>query len=118
MTTVSIEPKWMVVANVKRETEHGTGGSEKELGLKHFSPGTKVYLYLRHDDRVEVFGRHRGGSRLVKLVVQLRHLENFRVKLAYDPRVLWLSGTEEEAKNMLGAALAWTRVDAASEVAP
>jgi hypothetical protein len=98
-----IQPRWFVVANVKQETTHGTGGADVQHGLKHFSGGTKVYLGLKMQLSVEVLGRHRGGARLVKLVLPARHLENFRVKLVYDPKVIaaarWFpKDTEESAK--------------------
>jgi len=107
------EPKWMVIANVKRETTHGTGRADVESGLKHFSPGTKVYVTRTMHDRAHVLGRHRGGSRLVSMVVELRHLENFRAKLVYDPGVLgnWDAAplSESDAQDYLARAIAGSR---------
>ena len=79
---------WCVVANVAKETAHGDGGQDVEDGLKHFSPGTKVWIPMPRwagvgPERTAVIGRHRGSRRCISIVVALRHLENFRVRGVY-----------------------------------
>lgn len=78
---------WGVTANVRAVTRHGPGGEQTEVGLKHFAPGTKVWVLPHRWDpgheRVRTIGRHRGGSRLVRLIMPVRHLENFRVAGVY-----------------------------------
>lgn len=72
---------WCVVANVET------------VGLKHFSPGTKVWVLPPQwgdgGESVFVIGRHRGRGhgRLVRMVVERRHLTNFRVRGVYRPAV-------------------------------
>ncbi len=82
---------WYVVANVKRATMVGPEGGKPESGLRHFSPGTKVYIgatmWGDGGERVTVLGRHRGGAKLVEMVIQSRHLENFRPKDDFHPHV-------------------------------
>ncbi|RSM84601.1 hypothetical protein DMH04_21070 [Kibdelosporangium aridum] len=81
-----------MVANVAARTSHGPGGQEVQIGLKHFSPGTKLWLVSPFwgygGDRIEVLGRHRGSRRLARIVVERRHLTNFRVQGVYSPSVL------------------------------
>ncbi|QKG20438.1 hypothetical protein [Actinomadura verrucosospora] len=82
-----------VVANVARETESGEGGLEIRSGLRHFSGGTKLWVLPPQwgdgGEAVVVAGRHRGrrGGH-VRMVVQRRHLENFRVKGIYHPGLM------------------------------
>ncbi|MGI5292746.1 hypothetical protein ACQEVF_56875 [Nonomuraea polychroma] len=82
---------WCVVANVAEEIPFGEGGAEVRHGLKHFSAGAKVWvLPPQWGDGWEqaiVVGRHRGAQRLVRMVVPMRHLTNFRVREVYSPAV-------------------------------
>lgn len=84
---------WCVVANVAAETYHGDGGQDVQQGLKHFSPGAKLWVIRPQwgdSDEVLVIGRHRGGGRrrrLTRIVVPRAHLVNFRVRGVYDPAV-------------------------------
>lgn len=102
------ELRWCVVANVAALTSHGPGGQDVRTGLKHFSPGTKLWLVSPFwgygGDRIEVLGRHRGGRRLVRMVVERRHLTNFRVQGVYSPAVLRELGSawpvKEEAERI------------------
>jgi hypothetical protein len=99
------EPVWCVVANIAEDIPFG----EKHLiqkGTKHFSPGTKIYCYPPLWDTykgIQVIGRHRGSKQFVTMVVNLKWLENCRVKLVYNPHILkelgkhW-DGTEESKK--------------------
>jgi hypothetical protein len=101
---------WCLVANVARETAHGDAGLDIQPGLKHFSPGAKLWVLpqyqSRHSlDRLVTIGRHRGSSRYIRIVTERRHLENFRVQGVYSPAVhhamkympLWQ--TREEAEH-------------------
>lgn len=82
---------WAVTANVSAETGHGLGGKSVASGLRHFSPGTKVWVLPAQwgDGREQalVVGRHRGSRRFARLVVVLAHLEDFRVESIYSPAV-------------------------------
>ncbi len=71
---------WCVVANVAAD------------GLKHFSPGTKVWVLPPQwgdgGQDVVVVGRHRGSPGPVsQMVVPRVHLTNFRVRGVYQPAV-------------------------------
>ncbi len=82
------DPIWCLVANVAKEIEFG---EEKQIksGIKHFPAGAKVYCFppLWGDgyERIKVIGRHRGSHRYATMVVQSKHLTNWRAKLVYSP---------------------------------
>jgi hypothetical protein len=83
---------WSVVANVCAETRYGVGDALVRPGVKHFPPGTKVWVLPAQwgdaSDRALVVGRHRGAPRrFVQMVVPLEHLANFRVEGVYSPAV-------------------------------
>jgi hypothetical protein len=117
------EPQWCLVANVREWTRRGVGGQEIQSGTKHFSPGTKVYCCPPGWDqslvlRANVLGRHRGGSKLVHMVIAAKHLTNWRPKLTYDPRILlspyesWRSplwGSDEQARVNVERWAEWLR---------
>jgi hypothetical protein len=82
-----------VVANVREETAQGEGGLEIRRGIKHFSGGAKVWVLPPQwgdgGDQVFVVGRHRGNrSGFIRIVVDSRHLENYRVRGIYSPALL------------------------------
>lgn len=85
---------WCVVANVAEVTRHGHGGADEQRGLKHFTAGAKVWvLPPQWGDGGEspfVVGHHRGGAHrgYVRMVVERRHLTNFRVRGIYSPVVI------------------------------
>ncbi len=83
---------WAVVANVVREARHGPGGEVTTQGLRHFAPGTKVWvLPAQWGDgwhSAVLVGRHRGSRRFAQMVVPLWHLENFRTQGVYSPAVM------------------------------
>lgn len=83
---------WAVVANVRSETRYGEGDALVRRGVKHFPPGTKVWVlpvqWGDGWDRALVVGRHRGAPRrYAQMVVPLEHLEDFRVEAVYSPAV-------------------------------
>lgn len=105
VATSSHEPRWCVVANVVDERLHGSEG-EHRRGTKHFSAGTKVYLVSAYwgmgGETVTVLGRARRPKRWITVDVRAVVLENWRVKLIYEPAVLRRLGdrehfTEDEA---------------------
>ena len=84
---------WCVVANVSPETAHGEAGMELRRGLKHFKAGAKVWVLPAQwgdgGERLVVIGHHRANHvKYLSLVVERRHLENFRVRGVYSPAVL------------------------------
>ena len=81
-----------VVANVAVETAQGEGGLEIRPGLRHFSPGAKVWVLPPQwgdgGEKVLVVGRHRGSAgHLIRIIVYRRHLTNYRVAAVYSPAV-------------------------------
>jgi hypothetical protein len=88
------EPIWCVVANVVTERPYGPDGAEIRSGTKHFRPGAKLHIIDTYGGMCEyviAIGHHRGSNRYSRMVVSVRHLENFRVKLAYSPQVIRLA---------------------------
>lgn len=107
------ESVWCVVANVVTERGYGPNGTEFRFGTKHFRPGAKLQIidaYAGTCENVIAIGHHRGSNRYCKMVVSIRHLENFRVKLVYSPEVVRLANehfatgspawSEQEARQM------------------
>ena len=89
----STDPVWCVVANVVTERAFGPRGAETRRGTKHFAAEAKVHIidaFPGMCEAVVAIGHHRGSNRFAKLVMDIHHLENFRVKLAYSPTVLRL----------------------------
>lgn len=61
-------------------------GEEKEIrrGTKHFSPGTKVYLFPEYGGNgyldMHVYGLHRKSKRKILMVIRSYMIKNVRVK--------------------------------------
>src|SRR4051794_22004055 len=98
VATGSADGIWCVVANIKREHPYGSGGDETRVGTRQFRGGTKVFIagcYAGTCDGVIAIGLHRKSRRFITCVVNVNHLENFRAKLVYHPRVLELIRKDE-----------------------
>jgi hypothetical protein len=71
-------------------------------------------------ENVIAIGHHRGSNQYSRMVVSVRHLENFRVKLAYSPEVIRLANehfaigatawSEQEALQMCEALSKWKQL--------
>ena len=102
----SLEPAgdagvWCVVANVIREHGYGPADRETRIGTRQFRGGTKVYIagcYPGMCDSVVAIGLHRKSRRFIVCVVNVKYVENFRVKLVYSPRVLELIRNDERCR--------------------
>lgn len=86
-----LEWVWCLVGNVV--DEHPWGEDHAIVhGTKHFSPGTKVYVQRVRwgwpHDSATVVGRHRGGKKLVKLIMRANLIENWRCQKVFSPTVL------------------------------
>jgi hypothetical protein len=82
---------WTAEANVVSERPFGPGGAEMRPASKHFAPGAKVYIidwFPGTCSRVVVVGLNRKTKRMMKLVVAVELLENFRAKVCYVPAVI------------------------------
>ncbi len=63
---------------------------ETHKGSKQFSPGTKVYIidwYAGMCKDITVIGLSRDKKKLITIVIRAEWIENFRVKLCYNPKV-------------------------------
>jgi hypothetical protein len=82
--------EWCLVANVISEQPFGEN-HEIQYGTKHFSPNTKVYCsaptWGDGYERIVVAGRHRGSSRLVKMIIHEKRLTNWRARYVYLPKI-------------------------------
>ncbi|MEH2237594.1 ankyrin repeat domain-containing protein [Nostoc sp.] len=82
--------EWYLVANVISEQPFGEN-HEIRYGTKHFSPNTKVYCsaptWGDGYEKIVVAGRHRGSSRLVKMVIHEKRLTNWRARYVYLPKL-------------------------------
>lgn len=69
-------------------------GVDKEVrrGTKHFKPNTKVYCFPEYagmgHESMAVLGRARESGRFIKIVIQTKYIQNFRVKDVYSPLIL------------------------------
>lgn len=83
-------PLWTLVANIKQGISHGQGKLQTRYGTKQFSPGTKVYIidwYAGMCQAITVIGLSRDTKKLITIVIRAEWIENFRVKLCYNPKV-------------------------------
>ncbi|MDR2270276.1 MAG: hypothetical protein LBF27_05155 [Sphingobacterium sp.] len=79
-----------MVANIKQEISYGQGKLQTRYGTKQFSPGTKVYIvdwYAGMCQAITVIGLSRDTKKLITIVIRAEWVENFRLKLCYNPKV-------------------------------
>lgn len=101
-------PVWSVVANVVRSHSFGPGGLQRVSGTKLFRGGSRVVCFPSEwgdgGEHIRVVGHHRHSRKLVACTVRASYLENFRVKLCYDPAIVdrisgfWTSSELDRAK--------------------
>ncbi|WP_333620871.1 hypothetical protein [Sphingobacterium multivorum] len=83
-------PLWTLVANIKQEISYGEEKMETHKGSKQFSPGTKVHIidwYAGMCKDITLIGFSRDTKKLITIVIRAEWIENFRVKLCYNPKV-------------------------------
>ncbi|MEO1435697.1 MAG: hypothetical protein AAFV80_09190 [Bacteroidota bacterium] len=84
------EFEWCIVGNIVDRRYYG---QEKEIrsGTKHFRSGTKVYCIPSFADNayvdIRVIGKHRKNNRRIILIMQTRHIKDFRVRKVYHPKL-------------------------------
>jgi hypothetical protein len=86
-----LQPVWTVTANIVHHRGYGPGGLETKSGTKHFKGGAKVYIidwYAGMCEDVIVVGQHRKSRDFIKVVTRVEFVENLRVKLCYNPKVI------------------------------
>jgi hypothetical protein len=87
-----LDPTKVVCATVMATHQCGKE-SQTPKGTKHFRANAKVFVidaYWGTCDTVTVIGHHRAGGRYAKLDMPIKHLEDFRMGVAYSPTVLEL----------------------------
>jgi len=81
-----------VVANVAREPHLEGHDGEMRLGTKRFAPGAKLYCFPVSwgdgGERLMVYGRHRGGTRLITAIVATKWLTGWRAKRVFKPEIV------------------------------
>lgn len=85
------ESYWTAVGNIIREQPYGPGGTEIRYGTKHFAPGAKVYIidwFAGTCSRIVVIGLHRKSKKIVRLIIDVKLVENLRPKLCYNPAAI------------------------------
>ena len=88
-----ITPIWTVAANVVTERPFGPQGLETKIGTNLFPPKTKVYIidwFAGTCQSVTVVGLSRRPKRFIRTVLRVDTIENFRVKLCYEPKAIEL----------------------------
>ncbi len=84
----SEEFHWCVTANVREKTYNGPE-YEIRSGTKHFAPGAKLYCYFPWDPQyIRGIGKHRNSKRLIDIVIDPKHLTNWRVKRVYNKKII------------------------------
>lgn len=112
---------WCVVANIKRAHPFGPGGLDEKIGTRKFRGGTKVFIagcFPGMCVSVVCIGRQRYSRQLIACVVNVRWVENFRVKMVHHPHVrrmiesneqCWIQ-TQEEAEKWAAAFPRWQQL--------
>lgn len=112
---------WCIVANIKREHPFGPGGEETKVGTRQFRGGTRVYIsgcWPGTCTAVVCIGLQRHTRRFITCTVYVCWVENFRVKLVYQPKVreliesneeCWIR-TQEEAETWASAFPRWQEI--------
>jgi hypothetical protein len=86
-------PRWGLVANVVATRIFGEEHTTKQ-GASQFLGGAKVHYHSAFwgvgGENVTVVGHHRSSHQLIRISMEARHLENWRVKVLYQPALLRL----------------------------
>ncbi|MCI3224326.1 hypothetical protein [Streptomyces sp. NP-1717] len=109
----TVEPRWMIVANVVRWRRYGAGGQELRPGTKVYRGGARVFVISTYpgmgNEDLTTVGQARNTGHWITIDMPTRHLHTFRAKLTYSPAVLRRAGqpfeppTEERARETAAA---------------
>ncbi|MFD9866150.1 hypothetical protein ACFXI8_15385 [Streptomyces niveus] len=88
----TVEPRWMIVANIVRWRRYGAGGQELRPGTKVYRGGARVFVIdtypgMGHED-VTTVGQARNTGHWITIDMPSRHLHTCRARLVYSPAVL------------------------------
>ena len=106
----TVEPKWLITANVVKERSFGPGGLEKRNGVRLFRGGAKVYIIGAHRGMCEdiiVIGHHRRTGKYILAVIKVHHVENIRMTLCYSPAAIRRVGEEYFAVDKIPTKVQW-----------
>ena len=82
---------WCLVGNVVDKHSYGEN-KEIKIGIKQFSPKTKVYCFppLWSDgfERIKVIGRPRKTSRFITVIIESKYVTNWRIQAVYSPHII------------------------------
>jgi hypothetical protein len=95
---------WCIVGNVVEERAYGPGGVETRRGTKHFRPGAKVHIidwYPGGSYAIVVVGQHRRSRSFIKVVMNVNHVENLRVKMIYNPKVIEIASAHADERGVV-----------------
>ncbi len=113
------EAIWCVYANIRTKIPFGEGGELNRIGDKLFRGGTKVYIidwYPGMCENIIVIGMHRKTRKYINATISVKHVENLRVKLTYEPKIIEIIKyhfspspiiSKEKAENMCQVIPGW-----------
>ncbi len=96
--------RWVVVGNICKEIPTGHCYQTTKSGTRLLSGGTKVYIVGGHfgmAERLTVIGRCRHGKNFIFCDIDARYIENLRVKVIYNPKVLNMIDNSDNYKSGL-----------------
>ena len=117
------EWQWCLVGNIVDNREYGEEHTIK-YGTKQFRPNAKVFINLIYGgmghERILVIGMPRHSSNYIEIVMERKHVNNFRVQKVFKPAVLkrmkdsvwdWW-GNSDKAYERIVSCLDWLNADA------
>ncbi|HLV98600.1 MAG TPA: hypothetical protein VKT82_07985 [Ktedonobacterales bacterium] len=121
-------PIWCPVANMAQEHPFGPGGQEIKRGTGNIAPGAKVYGHPPKwgdgYERVQVTVHHRSSHRPITTITHAAWLEDWRVELVYEPRLIkrliydwdWTPESKALAEQVVEQGKFWAKKRASDEM--
>jgi hypothetical protein len=116
---------WAVIANIKNKVPYGPAGKEKKSGLRKFKAGAKVHIvgaFYGQCEHIVVVGQQRNSGKYISCVINVKAVENLRVKKIYSKKILQLLekgtnyntgetafSTKEEAEELAKVIPVWVK---------
>lgn len=85
-----LEWRWALVGNIVESHPYGEA-HEIRHGTKHFVPGTKVYVAASGSlgpEKAVVIGKTRKSFNYIKIIINSKLIENYRIQKVYKPAIL------------------------------
>jgi len=83
--------RWNVIANIVRRPRAGVDPEKIYFGTKVYAPGAKIHMVgwiAGVRDKFAVLGVNRKSKRNTLSIIDIRLIENFRVKFLYSPDII------------------------------